>query len=128
MSTILVVEDDRQMGEMICRTVEAEHWKCLSAKDGNEALRLCEEHEVDAVVCDLIMPEKEGIETIVEMRQRWPGLPVLAISGGGMRPGEHYLEIARRIGVRETLAKPFEPDELVARLRSLLDSVGTDPA
>ena len=120
MKTVLVVEDDRQMGEMICRAVEAEQWQCLDAANGNEAIRVCENETVDAVVCDLIMPEKEGVETIVEMRQRWPDLPVIAISGGGMRPGEYYLEIARRIGARATLSKPFEPDELIARLRTIL--------
>ena len=69
----------------------------------------------DAVVTDLFMPEMDGIETITALRRRLPDARVIAISG---RPGVDYLTVARELGVKHTLRKPFEIEELLQALNS----------
>jgi DNA-binding NarL/FixJ family response regulator len=93
----------------------------LPAANGIEALRLCETPEVAAAIVDLVMPEKEGLETIFEMRRRYPGIKTIAISGGGRGPGDVYLEMARQLGAVAALAKPFGKAEILEAVRKVLD-------
>ena len=91
-----------------------------TAANDNEALRLVQDNVFDLVITDLIMPEKEGIETIVKMRKKIPTLKIIAMSGGGLIAPEDYLVIARKLGVAQTLAKPFSGKELLAAVASVL--------
>ena len=89
------------------------------APDGNQGIALYRADPADLVVTDLIMPEKEGIETIIELREEFPAVRILAISGGGsIEPGEPLTD-ARFLGADAALSKPFtlaELQETVSRL------------
>jgi YesN/AraC family two-component response regulator len=81
---------------------------------------------VDLVITDIIMPEKEGIETIRELQRDFPSVKIIAISGGGRINAQHILEAARSFGVTHTLAKPLGRSELLKAIQELLDvSVAT---
>jgi len=70
----------------------------------------------DAVITDLIMPEQEGIDTIIQIRSERPAIKIIAISGGGRIRNIDFLEMAQSLGANEVLAKPFEADELLSSL------------
>jgi CheY-like chemotaxis protein len=100
---------------------EAGH-EVVQAGDGMDGLKLAKEGAFDLVITDMIMPVKDGIETIIELRRDYPQLPILAMSGGGRLHADTYLELAGQFGVARTIAKPFRPEELVAEVASLLES------
>ena len=73
------------------------------------------------MVTDLLMPNKEGLETIADIRRAGWGVPILAVTGGGVTGPRSYLETAQLIGANAVLAKPFTQNEILATVRSLLD-------
>jgi len=120
MSLILVIDDEPQILQLIEAILEVEGHSTLTARDGTEGLALLSK-DVDLVITDVLMPNKEGLETIADIRRAGWGLPVIAITGGGAVGPNRLLETARLIGANAVLAKPFTQDELLAKLRSLLD-------
>lgn len=120
MSAILVIDDDASVREVVREMLELEGHAVTMAENGQEAMSKLTGGGFDLVITDLIMPEKEGIETIAEIRRRSSAIPIVAISGGGrLGPGD-YLETARYIGADATLAKPFTRQELLTTIESLL--------
>jgi DNA-binding response OmpR family regulator len=121
MAKILLVDDDDNFRAMLGRVLGDAGHIVTTAVNGNEALRLVQDNAFDLVITDLIMPEKEGIETIVELRRKIPGLKIIAMSGGGFNAPETYLNLARKLGAAQTLAKPFPGTELLAAVAGVLD-------
>ncbi|MAT82683.1 MAG: response regulator [Gammaproteobacteria bacterium] len=122
MSAILVIDDDASVREVVSEMLRLEGHEVTIAENGREATTMLAEHDFDLVITDLIMPEKEGIETISEIRRTDSRIPIVAISGGGrLGPGD-YLETARYIGADATLAKPFARQELLTTIDALLES------
>ena len=120
MGKILLVDDDDNLREIIGRFLrQADHVVTMAA-NGNEALRLVGDGVFDLVITDLVMPGKEGIETIMELRRKLPALKIIAMSGGGHFAPECYLAIARNLGVARTLAKPFSGEDLLAAVACVL--------
>ncbi len=118
---ILVIEDDAEVRGMICKIFNDEGYDVLEAVNGKQGLRLLRDDlRVDLVVSDLIMPEKEGMETIRELRRDFPQVKILAISGGGKGKAQDYLAVARVMGADSTLAKPFVKDELLAAVQEVV--------
>jgi DNA-binding response OmpR family regulator len=72
------------------------------------------------VIVDIIMPNKEGLETIIEIRARDPKTPIIAISGGGRTTNDNFLEMATLVGADKVLRKPFERKDLTAMINRLL--------
>ena len=120
MEGILVVEDDDAVLDIVKRMLEQAGYAVRTANNGNEAIRRCLEEPADLVITDILMPAKEGIETIYELRRHFPGIKIIAISGGGRLPPESYLELAKRIGAFRTLTKPLGSRELIGAVRELL--------
>jgi DNA-binding response OmpR family regulator len=120
MAKILLVDDNDEFREQSSQLLRRAKHTVTTAANGNEALRLVQDNVFDLVITDLIMPEKEGIETIVKMRKKIPTLKIIAMSGGGLIAPEDYLVIARKLGVAQTLAKPFSGKELLAAVASVL--------
>lgn len=120
MAKILLVDDNDEFREHSSQLLRRAGYIVTTAVNGNEALRLVQDNVFDLVITDLIMPEKEGIETIVKMRKKIPTLKIIAMSGGGLIAPEDYLVIARKLGVAQTLAKPFSGKELLAAVASVL--------
>jgi DNA-binding response OmpR family regulator len=120
MSAILVVDDDPQVLEVVGEMLRLEGYDVATAADGREALAKFRSQEFDLVITDLIMPEKEGLETIVEMKRLRKTVPLVAMSGGGRIGPMDYLLTARTIGAAATLAKPFARSELISLVSTLL--------
>jgi len=112
---VLVIEDNADLRDYLRQALKLEGHEVLSARNCKEALSMLDGKAFDAVVTDLFMPEMDGIETITALRRRLPDARVIAISG---RPGVDYLTVARELGVKHTLRKPFEIEELLQALNS----------
>lgn len=121
MKTILLADDDDEFAQMMLRVLKAAGYATLRARNGNEALQKYDPNTVDLVITDLIMPEKEGIAVIMELRKANPDVKIIAMSGGGRNNPESYLPIARRLGAKVTLTKPFGIQELQQAIRMCLD-------
>ena len=120
MTWILVVDDDIEIREMLKQYLERAEYDVLVAQDGKVALKLHHETPVDLIITDIVMPEKEGLETIMEFRHHFPSVKVIAISGGGKIEANEYLKLAKALGAQKTFAKPFVIRELLEEVRKLL--------
>jgi CheY-like chemotaxis protein len=120
MQRILVIDDDEQMRALLRDILERAGYEVTEAQHGLEGLKLFRARPADLVVTDLIMPEKEGVETILELRAEYPEVPIIAVSGGGRNGPRDYLEIAARLGARRTVAKPFTRQEILAAVQQSL--------
>lgn len=121
MARILLIEDDPEVTAMIVVILEGDGHATHALADGRGAVEACEAFAPDIVITDILMPEQEGIETIISIRRARPDLKILAISGGGALGRQHCLDYARMSGASEILEKPFEADELRRILTGLLD-------
>ncbi len=108
MNRILIVDDDSLVRDFLRRCLEKAGYWVRVAEDGHEAIQIARKCRPDMVITDLVMPGKAGYETIVELRERFPMLPLLAVSGFAGRG----LEAALTLGATHCLAKPFTADEL----------------
>lgn len=122
MKRILVIDDDWQMREMMHQALERAGYEVEDAANGKIGMNLHREKPVDLVITDLIMPEKEGIETIRELRKDFPDLKIIAISGGGRASAEGYLSVAKTIGANRTLSKPFDLKNILDTVKELLNA------
>ncbi len=112
--TILLVDDDEPVREVVRTTLERAGHQVESVGDGAAASRVLELRAFDVLVTDLLMPERDGIELIREVRRRYPRLGIVAISGGGRIHGAEYLSMAKGMGAGVVLQKPFLPEEVCA--------------
>ena len=122
MPRILVIDDDQPLRETLARVLAGAGYETDQAADGNAGLAACARHRPDLVITDIIMPDREGIETILELRRRSPDLPVIAMSGGSVGHRD-YLTAATQLGAVRGLAKPFLPQDLLDAVRDVLDPV-----
>jgi CheY-like chemotaxis protein len=90
------------------------------ARNGAEVLRACRELLPDLVITELIMPEKEGLETIRELRRDYPEVRIIAIAGGRRKLPQEYLAAAEQFGARRALSKPFSSDEILRAVDEVL--------
>jgi DNA-binding NtrC family response regulator len=120
MARILVIDDDEQIRDLLLLTLERAGHEVVAAANGEEGTRLYRSQKQDLVITDILMPEKEGIMTIFELRHDFPDVKIIAISGGGQfGPSSHYLEMAKHIGALLTIAKPFDSKELLEAVNKL---------
>ena len=122
MAHVLVIDDDADVRWVISRAVQADGHRVTEAADGSEGLRRFRDGPpVDLVITDILMPEREGIETIIELRRQRPALPIIAISGGSRTTArDGLLERADLLGATRVLPKPFALDQLRAMVHGLL--------
>lgn len=114
-----MVDDNADIRGFIIDLLDAAGYEVGSASNGDEALGVLSQHGADVVVTDLFMPERDGLETIQALRQRFPKIGVVAISGGRETPGGtgQYLAVAKVAGADCTLRKPFTADALYQAVR-----------
>lgn len=111
---ILVVDDDAAVRKFISITLKRENHTVFEADNGKTGLQILQtQHDISLMITDLIMPEMEGIETIIAVKQKYPAIKILAISGGGKVSPENYLVLANALGANNTLKKPFSGQELI---------------
>jgi DNA-binding response OmpR family regulator len=121
MGLILIIDDDDQIRRVLRKTLERDGYDVVDAPNGKEGIKLFRENPADLVITDLIMPEKEGIETIRELRRDFPEVKIIAISGGGRIGPDSYLKMAKGLGAQRTLTKPLDGDELLKTVRELVN-------
>jgi DNA-binding response OmpR family regulator len=112
------MDDEDGLRRVVKRMLEKGGHEVLLAGDGNEGLRQLRQTHVDLIVTDIVMPGKEGLETILEIRRAWPNLRIIAMSGGFGTSGD-YLALAQSFGAHRILAKPFTSEQLLAAVREL---------
>jgi len=122
MARVLLVDDEALVLQLFEAVLQEEHHDVTTAGDGNAAMAALARGTFDVVVTDIVMPDKEGIEMIIEMRKLKPDLPIIAMSGGGRGSSTDYLEMAALLGARKTLAKPFSTQELIDAVSEVLQA------
>ena len=127
MATILVIDDDLAMRRLLARTLAAKNYVVIEAADGKQGVAMAAAHKPALVVTDILMPEKEGIETMREIREQTPRAKIVAISGGGLSHNMLFLDVAKALGADATLAKPFRPAELMKTIEDLLLAAELEP-
>lgn len=113
---VLVIDDDPVARATMSAILQDDGYTVTCAVDGKQGLNEFRKCRPDVVVTDIIMPEKEGIETILALRAMWPEGPIIAVSGGGRIQSADFLKMARALGASAVLAKPFEPQDLLSRI------------
>jgi CheY-like chemotaxis protein len=117
---ILVIDDEPSALDLLRRIFEGEGYEVQAATNGLDGVALFRRQPYDLVITDMVMPVKDGLQTILELREIVPGLPVIAISGGGAISKERYLTIAGYLDRVVTIAKPFKILEMVTAAAELL--------
>ena len=120
MAEILVVDDDEGVRLMLRTLLEKSGHSVIEASNGNEAVQTLQNHSPALVILDIIMPDKEGLETIMELRQSRPDLPIIAISGDGRIGPQAYLDDALKLGAAKVFTKPFVLDDIRQAVAELL--------
>jgi CheY-like chemotaxis protein len=120
MAKILVIDDDTPLRRLMVRILSEANHAVLDAQDGQEGLALFKKHGADLVITDVIMPEKEGLQTVRAILRASPETKIIAISGGGISQNMSLLAIAPALGAHATLAKPFRNEELLRLVDHLL--------
>ena len=122
MKRILVIDDEEQVRSMLRMTLEDAGYEVVDAPDGDIGIRLFREKPADIIITDILMPEKEGIEMILELRKDFPGVKIIAISGGGrFRSPNTFLTMAEHFGAARTFSKPIRQRELLSAVQELIE-------
>jgi CheY-like chemotaxis protein len=121
MAKILIIDDDDQFRTMLRQLLERNGYEIKEASGGKEGIKLYRESPTDLIITDLIMPGKDGIETIQEFKKDFPDIKIIAISGGGRLGPQDYLHLAKLLGAQLTLAKPIDLPELLKAINELLE-------
>jgi DNA-binding response OmpR family regulator len=118
---ILVVDDDEGIRSFLKRKLGQAGHDVSAAESGVAASQLMRESHFDLAITDIIMPEKDGLETIIELRAtKCPSMKIIAMSGGGIGLAKDYLHVARQLGADATIAKPFDFEDLLNIISSLV--------
>jgi DNA-binding response OmpR family regulator len=120
MQRILLVEDEDGLRKLLRLNLTTMGYEVSEAANGKEALALQESEPADLIITDLVMPEKEGVETIGEIRKKYPSAKIIAMSGGGRASADNYLKIAKIMGADLVMAKPFSFQDLATAVATLL--------
>lgn len=122
MALILLIDDDRELRWTLRLMLEEAGHEVVEAADGVAGVELQSRIEPELIVTDIIMPEKEGIETILDLRRHDPNARIIAISGGGRLTPDDFLSAARRLGAYRSLKKPFRREQLLEAIDACLTS------
>jgi CheY-like chemotaxis protein len=120
MAKILVFDDEPSILLMLKKLLEKAGYEVEVALNGKEGMALFEKNKPDLLITDIIMPEKEGLETIYELRRSYPDLKIIAISGGGRIGPDGYLPGAKLMGANAIFTKPLIPKEFLQVVADLL--------
>lgn len=124
MARILVIDDDGALRQMLTLTLVHFGHEVIEAKGGREGMALLKISNVELVLTDMVMPEMEGFEVLMALREKFPSMKVIAMSGGGRHRSMDYLRMAELLGATAVLRKPFSSEALMAVVnKSLLQGV-----
>ncbi len=121
--TALIIDDEKEIRETISKILALENTSSVCAETGAKAIaKYSSGDRFDFVICDIVMPEKEGLETIMEIKKIDSSAKILAISGGGRASSTEYLLIAKKFGADNSLRKPFRKSELLDAIEEMFPS------
>lgn len=126
MAAILIVDDDPTIRAIATEFLRDGDHAIVEARDGNEALRILKAAPIDLMVLDMLMPGKDGLETIMESRQLHPDVRILAISSGGSMDANYLLAVANTLGADAVLSKPLTAARFSRAVEELLHQQGSD--
>jgi DNA-binding response OmpR family regulator len=121
MACILIIDDEADLRATMRAALEKDGHEVFAAQNGEDGLAQFGRIPVDLVITDIMMPEKDGIETIIAMRRNHPDIRIIAISGGGNVGKTHYLTMAQKFGATQILAKPFRRQQLLDAVHASLN-------
>jgi DNA-binding response OmpR family regulator len=127
MERILIIDDEAPIRSMIRLILEREGYTVTEASDGAEGIRCFREKPADLVITDLIMPNKDGIGLILELKKEFSTAKIIAMSGGGLNRPEGYLRGAKKLGAAYTLSKPINRQELLRAVKDALKGLAEAP-
>ena len=127
MARILIIDDESQIRSMLRLMLERVGYEIAEAPDGIEGIRRYRENPADLIITDLIMPNKDGIGMIIDLKKEFPKVKIIAMSGGGVNRPEGYLDGAKKLGATRTLTKPIDRDEMLKAVKETLKD-NTSPA
>jgi DNA-binding response OmpR family regulator len=122
-SHILVIDDDRDLCFILQEVLRAEGYEVSVAADGAQGIALQRKQPASLLITDIFMPNKEGIETIRDFRKEFPGVPIIAISGGGRSQSPSSFFTAKELGAAIILRKPFEMSEFLKSVAAVLNGL-----
>lgn len=120
MARILIIDDESQIRSMLRLMLERVGYEIAEAPDGIEGIRQYRENPADLIITDLIMPNKDGIGMIIDLKKEFPNVKIIAMSGGGVNRPEGYLDGAKKLGATRTLTKPIDRDEMLKAVKETL--------
>ena len=114
MPSVLVVDDEDQIRQLIRETLEQAGYDVQEASNGKQGLERYRTKPADLVIMDILMPDQDGLESIMTLRREFPASRVIAITGGSDMIGIlNFLDVAKMLGARRTLQKPFDVNVLL---------------
>jgi DNA-binding response OmpR family regulator len=122
MARILLIDDDESLRSMLRLLLTQHGHEVSEARHGKEGIALYVRENPDLVITDVVMPEKDGFETIMELRRRHGAKKIIAMSGGGHLSASEYLSTARQMGASRIVAKPFSNETIIAAVTEVLAS------
>jgi CheY-like chemotaxis protein len=122
MPGVLIVEDDKELREMLKMSLLRRGFAVQEAENGKDAILHFKPLITDLVVTDLIMPEEDGIKVVIKLRELKPSIKIIAISGGGKVGPGSYLNLAKALGADAIFSKPFSIKDLILKIEQLLDN------
>ena len=133
MGSILIIDDEEDIRDALQMVLGSVGHDVKVASNGNEAVELQRREPADLIITDIIMPGKDGVDTIKEIRQEFPGIRIIAISGGGsVKSTEYvpdaisttaYLAAAKEAGADMVFPKPFERKDLIQAVDDLFSKL-----
>lgn len=120
MAHILLIEDDVSLRNVLADMLERNGYDVAVASDGEEGSRIYDETLPDLVITDIIMPKKGGLLTIQYLKEKYPEVKIIAISGGGVLDAGQYLGISENLRADRSFEKPFSNKELLQAVKELI--------
>jgi len=120
MARILIIDDEPQIRSMLTLMLERDGYEVVEAPDGVEGIKVYRQNPADLIITDLIMPNKDGIGMIIDLKKEFPDVKVIAMSGGGLNKPDGYLKGAKKLGAACTLTKPIDREEMLKAVREIL--------
>ncbi len=119
---LLVIEDHDDTRFMLVDILHEQGYQVAETSCGLEASQMLKEHHFDLIITDILLPNKDGLEVILEHKKRDPKARFLAISGGGSMGADECLHSAKAFGAQKTLCKPFDQEVFVNAVKELLEN------
>jgi YesN/AraC family two-component response regulator len=120
MPHILIIDDETQIRVMLRKLLESRGYTVSDAPNGKEGVKCYRDNPADLIITDIIMPEKEGLETIMELKKLYSDIKIIAMSGGGKNNPDEYLNLAKLLGAKQIFHKPIENQKLLDAIEKLI--------